>query len=120
MASFAYGAISCCGLDELADIRGTDPAAWFKQHQNADGTYQRFIEVANVVFTDIDVPYGASDKPYGWGNVWKDYIQKNKLGSVKTNRPRRNPNSGNLVKAYLWTPAPHLVERYKPEDEDNY
>jgi hypothetical protein len=120
MAEFSCGGINCCGLDELHDIRGTDPAEWFKEYQNKDGSYWRFISVANVVFTDIDQPCKGSVKRYYWGDLWKDYIQKNKLGSVKTNRPRRNPNSGNMVKAYLWTPAPHLVERYEPEDEDNY
>jgi hypothetical protein len=118
MANFSFGGICCCGLDELHEIRGSDPAAFFKDYQKPDGTYRRFMHVANVVFTDIDVSEnGSKGNNYYWGNLWKEYIQKNKLGSVKTNRPRRNPNSGNLVKAYLWTPAASLVEEYLPDDD---
>lgn len=34
---------------------------------------------------------------------FKDYIEKEKLGDVISTVSKRNPNSGNTIRAYVWT-----------------
>jgi hypothetical protein len=80
--------LACCGVRELADIR----ASIFPENalEALDHTKTAF-----VVFTDV--------APYEYGVSLAAYIRKRKLGTVVTMIPKKNPNSGNRLKVWLWS-----------------
>ena len=60
-----------------------------------------------LIFTAVVAAYG-SDYALDLtnGDVLMKYIRDNRLGAVKRSQPKRNPNTDNEVRAYLWTVAP--------------
>lgn len=93
---------TCCGLCELHWLDdGPVPAlaalaAWQKGAKGFEGDgYNRHGNFKPlVVFTDAVA--------YKNGKELADFIVKNKLGTVVTLPSSRNPNSGNMVQAWLW------------------
>jgi hypothetical protein len=64
------------------------------------------IREAFVVFSDIDY--------IGGGNAICAYIRKNNLGTILETEARQNPNTGNFIRVWVWSP-PHksLDPRYR-------
>lgn len=83
---------SCCGLDIFDGL--SNPLQVLNKicrERYSDGGTQAF-----VCFTDT-----VSN---GNGKNLCDYINKNKLGVVISTRQKKNPNSGNVIKVWIWSP----------------
>lgn len=142
---------NCCGVHELCDIQYTrthtgkgimkDIASefYYKEVSRKPGrweataggySYGRYIPgeiisskmvftlpCAHFMFTD------AHDRRYRYGANLYNYIRKHKLGTVVKSVKRQNPNSGNSVVAYLWTPNKKAMKAWcqknlKPKNVD--
>ena len=118
-AEFDLQSTSCCGLGEIEGLSSyTDPEDFLihlltevDDHYDYDkGAYtgkpmrsDTETTYAHILFTEA-VAKGAR-KASRYGLNLANYIQKNNLGTVvQTAEQRRNPNSGNLISAFLWTP----------------
>ena len=86
--------LSCCGIREF-DGLVTSPQSnvkemiknWLNEKEN--GSPYTFI-----LFSDIHTTTRGI-------NTAK-YIKNNKLGSIKETRKKRNPNTGNILKIWIW------------------
>lgn len=90
---------TCCGVDEIEGLESTP----FKTVLEV--CYEKYDEEgwggtsnqAFILFTDT--------MKSGKGTKLAAYIVKNKLGTIAAPlRARRNPNSGNMIKAWIWSP----------------
>lgn len=86
---------SCCAVDEIngIDEKPKDVLISICDEKYGGGDSKQ----AFIIFTDNVTEYSHGE------NLAK-YIKKNKLGSLQVTRARKNPNSGNLVKVWIWTP----------------
>lgn len=101
-ASKAIGSYVSCGVTVLMGVSFLHPEnivhKILKERHPKDAKTMR---EAFVVFSDIDRP----DSAYG-GNFLCKYIRENKLGDIIEAGPRMNPNTGNMIKIWIWSP-PH-------------
>lgn len=95
---------ACCGLDEIDGIDDTPKNVLvsvcedkYPDREWAEDGDQIGQEQAFILFTD-----NVSDNNYGV-NLAK-YIKKNKLGTFTATRARENPNTGNMVRVWVWSP----------------
>jgi len=122
-----YNSYSCCGMVELAGLIG--PIDVLKQmvekrlagsellsdeYVISDSTLEvinDYMEFGLVLFTDrVGIDYSDEmdeDGEYGgrevtYGDMLRDYIINNKLGTITETPETHNPNSGNDIKAYVW------------------
>ena len=92
--------LCCCGINELADIYD-------------DGTAEESVlrvdnDVANILlFSDIN------RNNYRYGRKLAALIEKEKLGVVVALPVTYNPNSGNRVKAWLWSVRKRKVQQFQ-------
>lgn len=93
----------CCGVKELDGISA------FRSAKQVMGEF--YNEITNnfncppiILFT------GVSKK--GYAQKLKLYIKRNKLGAVVNTKPVKNPNSGNLIEAFLWTVNYKALEKW--------
>lgn len=90
-----------CGVSILYGIYGERPRDTvykvLKQRHEKD---IRKTKEAFVIFSDTD-----NDSSTG-GNALYKYIRDNQLGDIVEFGPRMNPNSGNRIKMWVWSP-PH-------------
>lgn len=101
----AYTTLQCCGVKEIANVyqlrnKKVNPKGVI------DSVYKLFIEQPGrisgtgfILFTQAQMYEGTPD---GYGDRLADFIEKKHLGSLTITEERRNPNSGNFVKVYLW------------------
>ena len=94
---------NCCGVDEIAGLADTpeetlkdvcyekyplkNSNCWYDE----EGEEQAFILITDTV-------------KRGFDKKLVDYIRLNKLGVVIGTKPKKNPNSGNRIRAWLWSP----------------
>jgi hypothetical protein len=91
----------CCAVGEL------DHLGFSKSPQEAlkdiGGHYWHSDERAFIFFTEVRRK-GRSKKVTGrYGEKLKAYIKKHKLGTVIATDTKKNVNSGNHVRMYVWT-----------------
>jgi len=83
---------NCCGFKEIDNL--CDGTA----EQNLKETCEQFFnddnDAAFLFFT------GVSKE--GYGQKFKKLILKEKLGEITETKAKRNPNSGNKIKAWIW------------------
>jgi len=102
----SYGS---CGISILSGINKTlPPEIVHKVLVERAASDKKTIREAFVMFSDTD--HGGSKG----GNALAEYIRENNLGSIVEAGPRMNPNSGNMIKMWIWSP-PH--ESLHPEDK---
>lgn len=95
------GTFSSCGVSVLSGLRDATPKQIVdkilkERHPNDS----KKIREAFVTFSDTN-----HDHIYG-GNALYRYIKDNKLGDIVEMGPRMNPNTGNMIKFWVWAP-PH-------------
>lgn len=88
--SLSVRSTSCCGV---RDIDGLSDHS-----RNMEGAFRLFWPQFTGAFALFTCP--TKNK---YGERFKKYIEKHKLGSVVETERRKNPNSGNMLRAYLWT-----------------
>ncbi len=95
----------CCGVQFIDSIQDETPestlvavcAKKYEEGENEWGDYDEPWRQAFLIFTD-----NVSDSDNG--KDLEDYIKEHKLGTVKATRQRRNPNTENMIKVWIWTP----------------
>lgn len=107
-------AVNCCGIREISGISGHKPEAvmkafakkvygdgkshtdvWSYHYQRPHGENWRY-----AVFSAAARGKKAAPR---YGDALRAYILKHKLGEVVETGVAVNPNSGNNLKAYIWT-----------------
>lgn len=93
----------CCGV-QFIDMIDDSPESVLvdvcekKYNENNDwDEYAEPLLQAFLIFTD-----NVSDNNFG--EELADYITKHKLGGVKASRQRRNPNTDNMIRVWIWSP----------------
>lgn len=100
---------SCCGVFDLIDIfppaKDKDGKPDFSQHmtQLSNGSYP-FVFFAGQVYV------------YRYAQL-AQYIRDNNLGKVHETVPANNPNSKNMIIAYLWEVNWPAMSKFKPVTE---
>lgn len=103
--------MNCCGMREMADLEFTDNAKSameefimeaipVRDHYNwKNNKYEKLAELrfSHVVFSE------AKDGSGNYGENFAAFIRRHRLGTVVASQRRRNPNSGNLLKFWVWT-----------------
>jgi len=95
----------CCGLQVIDDLEDTSPKIL------ADICKEKFdgwkeYEHAYLIFTD--------DVCQKNGERFARYLKKNKFGKVHSVPPRKNPNTGNYIKVWVWAPSERrLMDWYR-------
>lgn len=95
-----YSSYVSCGVSMLSGINGSTPEQIVNKvlKERSVNDYKKIRE-AFVVFSDTDNAAG--------GNELCRYIKDNKLGAILEMGPRMNPNTGNMIKIWVWAP-PHI------------
>jgi hypothetical protein len=87
--------MQCCGMREIDNLSGIrhseDAMLEFLRESEGDGQRFRY-----AVFSEA----GTNAK---YGDNFRQFIEKNDLGSVIFTSWNKNPNTGNRVRAYIWT-----------------
>jgi hypothetical protein len=93
---------SCCGVCEIHGISFFEPKNFFEVFKRVVSDYQNGEEEKPLIyfFTDAIGPKDRSVRSQG--DVITELIRKNGYGTVTTSRYKRNPNSGNLVRVFVW------------------
>lgn len=109
--SDVLGSFASCGISVLSGLSGTAPARIVdKILKERASTDRKNTREAFVVFSDID---RHPDSTHGGGALCR-YIKENNLGDIIEAGPRMNPNTGNRIKMWIWSP-PH--ESLNPNDK---
>jgi hypothetical protein len=109
---YANQGLRCCGIKEISRLAyyGSPTAAMRDLYKmlfvEGNITSRRF---RYCIFSEASVP---SDSPASYGKKFCALITKCKMGSVLETQPTLNPNSGNLLKVYLWTVDFSQLERW--------
>ena len=91
-----------CGIRELTGLYR--PAkALVEQIVSARGAPRMFEDFIQVIFSDNIDPGTTATKRVSGGIRLADVIKKEKLGSLVTTTPKRNPNSDHKIQTWIWT-----------------
>ncbi len=108
--------ISCCGIMEFNGVSRVDLQTLVDEALNAeyDGL-EAGEEPAFLFFSDI----AQNNKPGVANSGWKiaRQITAKKLGAVKVIGTKKNPNSGNMLTMWVWTPDWAKVRKMVPCDK---
>lgn len=83
---------ACCGVGDINGISYGPPQ---KVLVDVVDLYSRF---AHYLFTAV------VSKRDQYGPQFRDYLLTHNLGTVVETGKKKNPNSGRMIVAYLWTP----------------
>lgn len=131
--------MECCGIKEIDELRDlelsykgatrfflnlrdelTDEAHTTTSRYNYDfGRYEQ-VEVPECIRTPAFLIFSQANSqsdPDGntYGDYFKGFIEAEGLGTVQETEPKLNKNSGNLVKAFLWTVNQEMFDVWKPK-----
>jgi len=87
----------CCGVREISGICGIKSKEVIKDFcEIVYGGYSEDprLDFSFVIFTDIN--------RQSYGDNLTKFIKKFKLGEVISTKSKLNPNSGNMLKVYVW------------------
>lgn len=102
-ASGVFGTYLSCGASVLSGITHTKPSQIVdKILKERSSTDKKYTREAFVLFSDID----RHPNYETGGNALCRFIKDNKLGDILEAGPRMNPNTGNMIKMWIWSP-PH-------------
>lgn len=97
--------ISCCGVGEIDGLGDCEDAAHAMSSLLRDNGVPR---QPFVIFTQATSRANVTS----YGNRFRAYILKHKLGTVLASAGKVNPNSGNHVKVFLWTVHKGNMQKY--------
>jgi hypothetical protein len=105
-----FGTYYSCGVSVLSGLSVSSPEQMVnKVLKERAITDTKKIREAFVVFSDVAEGHG--------GNSLCRYIKDNKLGDIVEFGPRMNPNTGNMIKMWVWSPpheSLHPSNRFMP------
>lgn len=104
----------CCGVDEISGVYTSTPIEVLKYvcrekytgldeedcgcEDGCDDCHYGDIQ-AQAYLTFTDAIYNSNG-----GKRLAQYIKDNKLGTLVSPRERKNPNTGNTIKIWVWSP----------------
>lgn len=94
-----YGTSISCGVQQLYGVGYNTPSAVIRTAFRGQGDPDRFT--AHIVFSDV---FSDSEDHVVGGQRLAEFIKERKLGTVVASPGRVNPNSGNRIKVWVWTP----------------
>ena len=102
----SIGGTTCCGMKELY---GLSAARW--DHKTQQNVYISVEELVATVyhFRRNQTPFcfvlfsDLAESTLKQGIGLAEYIREHKLGDILKTKPTRNPNSRNLIHAWIWT-----------------
>ena len=103
-----FGPKVCCGLTEIFGIEDMTP----KEVWNYLLDYGP--DQAAIIFTQARPP-GPRRKRDAYGDHLMAWLKKRNLGQVIASREAVNPNTGNLLRTYVWTPNKRARKRLGEE-----
>lgn len=98
-----------CGVSFIHGLAGTAPSAIVNkiliERHECD---PKKIREAFVIFSDVEDYYRDDNRNRRdtGGDALARYIRENNLGTILETEARINPNSGNKIKVWVWSP-PH-------------
>ena len=91
-----------CGIRDLTGLYR--PAkALIQQISDERGRPRMFEDFIQVMFSDNVDPGTGNTKRVSGGIRLADVIEKEKLGSLVSTTPKRNPNSDHKIQTWIWT-----------------
>lgn len=104
-----YSAYISCGVSLLSGVQISPQSIVDKILKERNNMDQKKIKEAFVIFSDIVRTEGC----FGGEALYK-YIKDKDLGQISEFGPRMNPNTGNMIKLWVWCP-PHAS--LEPKDK---
>lgn len=106
----------CCGLKEIDGLSGYD------------NPKEAMLDLCKIMREDHDLPPNFAYILFtgvikdGYGQRFTNFIRRNKLGSVRAGKQTRNPNSSNVINAWLWQINIEGLNRWysKKEELENW
>lgn len=97
---FVTREIACCGMREIGSLSAhRSPEEAMKAF--AGQTLKTHQNFRYVIFSEA--VYRPAANRRGYGRAFAAFIRSEKLGKVSTTGWNVNPNSGNNLKAWIWT-----------------
>jgi len=96
----------CCGVSFIEGINDTPDHVIYQVCEQKWSDWDDDRGQAFLIFTDTTSSMKNSrlgSASYR-GEKLAKFIIKHKLGTVISPNQRKNPNSGNMIKAWIWTP----------------
>lgn len=112
---------TCCGVDEINGLEKKPLETLLAVCRDKYDAWSGGAQHAFIIFTDT-----MSSRR---GVRLAEYITEHKLGVLyKTEKAKRNPNSGNRIMVWIWSPNERELKKWwkknDPEassnDDDNY
>ena len=94
-----------CGVRELTGL-SAPPKTLIHQVMKAKGAPRHFEDFIHVMFSD------QVDGRHRSGTNLAKLITNEKLGRLQVTRPRKNPNSNNLIQTWMWSVNWKRVKEY--------
>jgi len=114
----AIGTYVSCGVTVLMNVVFASPEQIvhkiMKERHPKDN---KTIREAFVIFSDKVRDDAEAAQYIGTGQRLADYIRANACGEIIEMGPRMNPNSGNMIKIWVWSPAHESLDpkhKYMP------
>lgn len=92
--------LNCCAVQEISGISSID-SKWrpgVTPKSILDGYLKRYGKPSCAFLIFTQAGYGAT-----YGDKFAEFVEAEKLGTVTSDEPARNPNSGRPVKVFNWT-----------------
>ena len=99
---FSIHYLRCCGVRELHNLRAATEYVGYENiaRKIASLIEDKVFNCAYILFTGVQPESRYHGGTYGDG--FQDFILANRLGTVMASTKGTNPNSGNVLKVYLW------------------
>lgn len=95
----------CCGLREIEQLSGRTPKKSMKLVCNdLINGFDGRTSGAFILFTGI--------KRSKYGEKFQEFIEQNELGEVIVTKEKKNPNSGNNLKVWVWAIEPKKLKKW--------
>lgn len=101
--------MNCCGAGEIHGLMG-NPKLFMRE------LLPRMHRYDGEQFNGIYLMYSDINTCQR-GETLTKYILENKLGDIATLPPQTNPNSGNLLKVWLWSIDFKVLDAWKEKDD---
>jgi hypothetical protein len=93
-----------CGVYQLSDLGNSAKRLIQEAWDHNEGGAEWAEEFIHLIFSD--------NTSRGRGDNLAQVIKTKKLGPIYTTRPRKNPNSTNNIKTWVWSVNWDKVEKY--------
>jgi hypothetical protein len=95
--------LGCCGVREMANIMGQDPALTLKRLcEPRYVVWERGVMFEPANFRTGSFIFTEAGTRSKYGRALRQYIEANKLGTVTAAPPFKNRNTGRKITLFVW------------------